>query len=295
MTWGEYRQILVQGAGRGLPLSIINTALNLGLERVQAAFAWPRTDRQFIVSLAAPAIAGSVSVVNGSSAVTGSSTSWTAAMNGWRFRVVGGLEYYTVVVTDSTHLTLDRPYEGVTASGKSSRLAQWYVQAQEMTLQIRTLVSSQGGMMRPSTSAEIEALDPHRTRIEAYPSLWYLIADTTNRAPQNLELQQMGFWPEVNAAQSIVVTAPERVIKCSDDTTDMSPPVWMHDGALLQAALLALMQLSPEITRERIDARLATVMYEAAIAGMKAEANRQATSRTLRGSPQSENPCRNIF
>ena len=60
---------------------------------------------------------GTVDVTNGSDSVTGNSTTFTALMEGMTFRVLADGEDYTVRErTSDTAITLDRPYQGTTAS-----------------------------------------------------------------------------------------------------------------------------------------------------------------------------------
>ncbi len=64
--------------------------------------------------------AGSITLRNGSSIVTGSGTSWGAHLRGMTLRIAGEEGVYKIVAVNSrTRLTLDRPYAGMTQSGKA--------------------------------------------------------------------------------------------------------------------------------------------------------------------------------
>lgn len=69
------------------------------------------------------ATAGTVSVTNGSGAIVGSGTAFTAGMVGKKFRVTtdtGSSSFYTVATyTDATHITISGTYAGTTGSGKA--------------------------------------------------------------------------------------------------------------------------------------------------------------------------------
>jgi len=70
---------------------------------------------------------GTVSVTNGLSTVTGSGTSWTAAMVGRQFRVGLSSPIYTVAqFTSTTQIELDLPFGGPTASGATYSIFQSY-------------------------------------------------------------------------------------------------------------------------------------------------------------------------
>ena len=64
-------------------------------------------------------ITGTVTVTNGSTAVVGSGTTFTAGMVGKAFRIAGDTKFYLVATyTDATHITINT-YTGTTGSGKS--------------------------------------------------------------------------------------------------------------------------------------------------------------------------------
>lgn len=61
---------------------------------------------------------GQATVTNGSAAVVGTNTSWTAAMVGMQFRTAFIYPYQTIVAVGSaTSLTLDMPFQGTTVTG----------------------------------------------------------------------------------------------------------------------------------------------------------------------------------
>src|SRR5262249_47658617 len=62
---------------------------------------------------------GTIAVTEGSTAIVGTSTVWTAAMDGQRIRIGGRTEYYIFTFVDATHGTLDRGFEGDTESDVS--------------------------------------------------------------------------------------------------------------------------------------------------------------------------------
>lgn len=64
-------------------------------------------------------ITGTVAVTNGSTAVVGTGTTFTAGMVGKAFRIAGDTKFYLVATyTDATHITIGS-YTGTTGSGKS--------------------------------------------------------------------------------------------------------------------------------------------------------------------------------
>ena len=67
---------------------------------------------------------GTMSVVNGSSTVTGTETNWGTELTGLTLKVASEPRTYTILKVDSlTQLTLDRNYVGVTGAGKTYSIA----------------------------------------------------------------------------------------------------------------------------------------------------------------------------
>lgn len=72
---------------------------------------------------------GTIAVTNGSAAVVGTGTTFTAAMVGRTLMVEDaasqeGIPYKVAVFTDATHITLENYYAGATGSGKSYRIGE---------------------------------------------------------------------------------------------------------------------------------------------------------------------------
>lgn len=73
---------------------------------------------------------GTVAVTNGSTALTGSGTTFTSAMTGRQIRILDsdGGPYYTVTYVGATSLTLDRAYQGATDASSTYELGQYYIE-----------------------------------------------------------------------------------------------------------------------------------------------------------------------
>jgi hypothetical protein len=74
-------------------------------------------------------ITGTIAVTNGSAAIVGTSTVWTAAMVGRTLLVTDStsedsIPYKIVAFTDTTHITVENVYGGVTGSAKTYRIGQ---------------------------------------------------------------------------------------------------------------------------------------------------------------------------
>jgi hypothetical protein len=78
------------------------------------AFRFDSLRRTAYLTITAPYTTGTVAVDSQSAAVTGTTTAFTKTMEGQTI-VLNGQAYKILTVTDGTHLTLDRPYEGTSA------------------------------------------------------------------------------------------------------------------------------------------------------------------------------------
>ena len=92
--------------------------LNQAQDEIQVFFPWPfLITEEFVQTVAKHTDGtGTINVTNGSTAVSGTGTSWTAAMTGRKFRVTSDNEWYTFTRTAATTGTLDRNYEGTTST-----------------------------------------------------------------------------------------------------------------------------------------------------------------------------------
>lgn len=93
----------------------INEAYNNILDARQ----WKGLETRTVLQTVATYRTGSAAITNGATAVTGTGTTFTAAMSGRRFRIAGSLETYTFAYLSATTATLDRPFEGATITGGS--------------------------------------------------------------------------------------------------------------------------------------------------------------------------------
>lgn len=97
---------------------LIKKSINIALNRVAEYFEWPfYIVNTGVITTAAPYNTGTCTVVNSSATITGSSTVWTSAMAGRKFRFNNDQAYYRIKSVESvTSLTLTAPYQGSTNS-----------------------------------------------------------------------------------------------------------------------------------------------------------------------------------
>lgn len=99
--------------------SLIKRGVQASLDRVSSKWTWPHLMDESFFTTVAPYTTGSIAVTNGSTAVVGTGTTFTAAMVDRKLRVSGEDAYYRIASwTDATHITLETPYGGDTATGQ---------------------------------------------------------------------------------------------------------------------------------------------------------------------------------
>ena len=109
------------------PLPLAQEFVNTAYSRALAYSEWSALRKESEFVIADTYDTGTVTVTQGSTAVTGSGTTFTAAMVGRQFIVEGIAPFYTVATAPtSTSLTLDREFGGTTAAGASYDIVQVY-------------------------------------------------------------------------------------------------------------------------------------------------------------------------
>lgn len=104
------------GAGATQLRPMVKRALNAAASDLWHAHPWPERKRLAFLTMVAPYTTGTVTLTNGSTAVTGSGTTWTTAMSGRKIALAYDGAWYTFTRTGDTTGTLDREYQGETVA-----------------------------------------------------------------------------------------------------------------------------------------------------------------------------------
>lgn len=122
-TYGQLRMEIAQLAP-DKSLDTIDGFLRERYTEILDRLNWSRLQAQSVLTSPASYATGTISVTNGSNAITGSATVWTAAMTGRVIRINAESDYYGFTYVSPTSATLDRAYTGTTAAGLSYRVDQ---------------------------------------------------------------------------------------------------------------------------------------------------------------------------
>jgi len=85
---------------------------------------WRILQTSSYITLSEPYSTGTISATNGSQNITGSGTTWTASMTGWKIKIEGDDNIYTFTRTGNTSGTLDKPFLGTTGTSLTYTLFQ---------------------------------------------------------------------------------------------------------------------------------------------------------------------------
>ena len=111
-----------------LPTPLAKQFINNAYSRALGANRWYGLRDLGEFEIPAPYSTGTVTVVNGSTSVTGVDTVWTSAMEGRQFIIGSQVPFYDIeTVTSGTALTLDRAFSGTGAAGSEYSIEYVYL------------------------------------------------------------------------------------------------------------------------------------------------------------------------
>src|SRR5512143_2522584 len=114
-TFGEIR-FQCQKRWPGVDPDILDSFINERYRRVLRRIPWQRARVQAVLQTVAPYTTGTVAVTEGSANLVLTDGTWTSAMTGRGIRIASENAYYQFTFATDTTGTLDRAYEGDTAT-----------------------------------------------------------------------------------------------------------------------------------------------------------------------------------
>lgn len=228
MTWGEMRALLKQQSPDA-SLERLSAALNEAFEDILGRQPWRRLRGSQTVQTVAKYITGTVAANNGSQTVTGTGTAWTSAMTGRKIRIGSDTQFYTLTYVSATELSLDREYEGTTATGLAYRIFQNVVTLGEDVAAVREVNYPNLRQLGDATVSEFDGRDPARATY-GDPLFWAPHYRTDPNNPPSVEAIEL--WPSPEEVKPLVIQY-RRVITGFDGTnTSDTPPAWVSAGAI---------------------------------------------------------------
>jgi hypothetical protein len=229
-TLGQLRQEIVQIAP-GVALPVIDGFIRDRYTQVLDRLNWTRLHAQTILEIPSTYNAGAVAATNGLTAVTGTGTTWTAAMTGRMFRIGSENQWYSFTYVSATSGTLDRAYMGSTASGLSYKLNQ-----NLLTLPAEARIVEDVICLDPPRALDktdvLRAADGYPNRaVYGTPTEWLEQMDTQSSSPAI----QVELLPVPDAATSIQVNYVYDASAPTSTASSFAP--WVRNGTLKSGVL----------------------------------------------------------
>jgi hypothetical protein len=181
-----------------LPLPLAQEFVNTAYSTALSWGDWYGVTREAEFSIPDPVTAGTVSVVNGSATVTGSSTAWASTLIGRQFFTEGSGPFYTITaVAGPTSLTLDRVWGKPDASGVTYSIQTIYVSPPTDFLHFTTVVDLDNNWrLRVNISQDL--LDTWDSKRSTAGTSWTL-APAPPGASGEIRYE---LWPRANSAKT---------------------------------------------------------------------------------------------
>jgi len=234
VTWGEIQLILSKTWSErgGRPdLDFLNVWINSAYADLLNYREWTGLAAQGTIQTKALYQTGTVNVTHGSAAVTGVGTSWSSAFNGYRFRTAPRSESYTFTVVNATSGTLDRPYEGETATELGYRLYQNIYPKPSGAKYIRQILNPLGRQLARWDRAQIDLTDGARLVTSPEPSAWAM-----------LDLNFVEVWPVPEQSIGLTVFYEQEPQMFTGLNTEDSPVAWIPGELVLMKAKAKLLR-----------------------------------------------------
>lgn len=177
---------------------------------------------------------GTVSVTNGSTSVTGTGTTFTSAMTGRQFRVMGSNESYTFTYVSSTSGTLDRAFESPTATAAPFEIFQNVYQLPDRVKHIALMRNPRLNRDMERISEEnLDQASAARTGI-GEPYFYSPAADTTDASTPIY--RQVEIYPAPETSIGLPYTYIRQPIEFSGTNTSAEILPWVDPRAVIAGA-----------------------------------------------------------
>lgn len=271
-TWGQLRLLLQKDAPGGDP-DLLDGYLNTRYGDVLDRYPWKGLEVETSIQTTAAYNTGTVSVTQGSNAIVGTLTVFTALMTGMKFQATSDNAVYTFTYVSATSATLDRLYESV-----SNLTATFWIFQDEYVLPAatKTVLS----VVCPVTGLPLDDWTIDKTlgalwqgNCPGTPIAFGMAADTSEAAPPVYHTLKL--YPPPFCSQGYPLRYQKATAGFDGTTTGAAPLPWVSDNVLLCGARADIKHKAKDYT----GAEAQEVKYEKAIAAMlKVDIDRRGVS-----------------
>jgi len=241
-TFGEIR-FLISKQAPGVDPDVLDGFINDRYTQILDELDWQRLDVRSVIQTVAVYETGTLTATNASTTITGSGTTWTTGMTGRRIRIGSDPAFYTFTYVSATSGTLDRTYEGDTATGASYKIFQntfTVPSDRARVIQALTLLEPATPLQRMSR-LELKRIAPS---LPAFgdPVLWVPYLDDGSTPPQpRFELYPI---PEDVLAIEALYTADQSALAAGDTAVTLLP--WTRPGCLKAGVMADVRRLAED-------------------------------------------------
>jgi hypothetical protein len=262
----------------GVHQDLIDTFIAQAYQSVLDRLSWTRLAVRASIPIPEMNIAGTVAITKGTMQLTGTGTTYSAANDGWLFRLDSGREYYSFRY-DSGFGYLDRPFESETVTAATFKLAKVVYQlapAARLVEAMNCQAAPPGVRMLPTYLSEFPAGRPQY----GIPDRFALTLDSRDTDPP---IPQIEIYPIPNLATSLAYT-----YITEDETTEYTKMVWVRPKAIMEHVESRICS-TPSLVNNIGLAELHAQRFEQAIAEMVAVEAARRPPIQLRPDPQFTN------
>jgi len=231
--------------------------INMAGRDVWYRYAWPERQKTAFTSTTPPYSTGTVVTTQDSATVTGTGTTWTAAMDGTKFALGYDQPWYTITTRDSaTQFTLDRNVVEDSASGST------YVQYDDTitfasdcseVINIMSGDPSRGAVLQPIARVDLDGLT-YLPRSTGTPLQYAMIEESS------AGYRQARVWPipddEIGIQYHYLTTYTDLSADGDTPVLDESRVDLIVLGALRWAYLMAFESAKAQMVRDRYEQEL---------------------------------------
>ncbi len=261
-------------AGTDVDPEVLLGLVNDRLEAICRSTPWTRLEKQGTLQTVALYDTGTVDIVAGELTGVGTSTVFTSAMSGRRFRIGGASETYVFTYVSATDFTIDRPFEGDTdADDANYQLWQPVYELAADVAEIRSLRNPETGMdLEPESREYLNRVAASRYEIDT-PRFYVPAEDSTGERPQ-IELYPA---PEEAVGLPMEYRALPPLFSATNPDTSEQFPDWVSIPCVYAGVMADLHEMHDQPSQQvRAEMRFQTLLRD-----MQGEdARRRPPSRT---------------
>jgi hypothetical protein len=237
-TFGQIQFELTHFAkAKGLPavdFELLRGWINEAYNDVCDQRQWKGLEAQSLLSLVPVYTTGTVTATNGSTAITGTATSWTSDLTGRQIRIAGRGETYGFTYVSATSGTLSRAYEGPTIADAAYVISKTTYAMADSVKAVTMMVNP--NIEDPMTQINEDELNHITTaRDHVGEPRFFLPANDTGDPPSPV-YRQVRIYPPPQEAVTLIYTYLKHPTEFTGTNTETGLYPWVDPRAVIAGA-----------------------------------------------------------